>query len=331
MLQNLPQAELPRFMNCPDFESDGFAMMAHLLSRLQPSTTVHLIQDVVTMGNLEHHQGQDVLAYASEWRRLEQTFQNVSVVQLIPLLMLCWLDPEAFPGIRRSLEQGDPTLINGSLADIEERILHEQAIQNSFNFTPNTATSARRANTRPQPSTQTNSTIYPPQNVGHNIIQQFVIDNPKVCIGCWSKDPGHYHLTHGCPVLAAKNWVVKYHPTDAKAISIEHQEHKQGGRSGDGHGQSNGRGTGCGGRDGGQGKDGGGRGNNNANRASEEPHAPAPAPAIATRLPTIVHSNRQIVHRLLAWLQGGPPNTMMFSLTLNPTIVMKMVTHWMIV
>lgn len=123
------------------------------------------------MGNLEHLQGQEVTAYVSEWRRLDQTYQNVPVVQLIPLLMLCRLDPDSFPGIRHSLKQGDPTLINGSLRDFEERILQEQAIQQSFNFKPNSNTSAGRTNTRQQQSNQqTNSTIYPPQNVGHNII-----------------------------------------------------------------------------------------------------------------------------------------------------------------
>jgi hypothetical protein len=101
--------------------------------------------------------------------------------------MLCRLDPNLFPGIQQSLEQGDPTLFNGSLADIEEHILCKQAIQQSFNFMPNADTSVRRTNSHQQhqQSNQNhNSTIYPPQNVGHTIIQQFVVDHPKVCIGC---------------------------------------------------------------------------------------------------------------------------------------------------
>jgi hypothetical protein len=61
-------------------------------------------------------------------------------------------------------------------------------------------------------------------NQHHNIIQQFGVDNHKTCIGCWLPDPGNYHLTHGCPVLAAKNWVVRYHRETAQTILYEHCE-----------------------------------------------------------------------------------------------------------
>jgi hypothetical protein len=134
---------------------------------LQPDTAVHLLQDIITVGHLEHQPGQDVTAYVSEWRRLSNSLQHVSVVQLIPFLMLCRLDPDLFPGIWRSLEQGDPTLLNGSLADIEEHILCEQAIQQSFNFTPNSDASALCTNSHQQsnPPNQNNSTVYPPQNI----------------------------------------------------------------------------------------------------------------------------------------------------------------------
>jgi hypothetical protein len=37
-----------------------------------------------------------------------------------------------------------------------------------------------------------------------------------------AKDPGDWHLTHGCPVLASRDWVVKYDPSAAKTI-----EHKK--------------------------------------------------------------------------------------------------------
>jgi hypothetical protein len=71
------------------------------------------------------------------------------------------LDPDLFPGIQCSLEQGDPTLLNGSLADIEERILRKQAIQQSFKFTPNSGASARRANFANNPTHLTNKTTLP--------------------------------------------------------------------------------------------------------------------------------------------------------------------------
>jgi hypothetical protein len=61
------KAELPRFMNRPDFEHDGFDMLAHLLARPQPGSAVHLLCDVFTIGKHEHLQGQDVMEYVSEW------------------------------------------------------------------------------------------------------------------------------------------------------------------------------------------------------------------------------------------------------------------------
>ncbi|KAL3775483.1 hypothetical protein ACHAWO_010596 [Cyclotella atomus] len=172
----------------------------------------------------------------------------------------------------------------GLLYNIKDRILGEQAIQQSFNFTSNSKTSARRANFCHQsnpPNQQNNSTIYPPQNVSHTIIQQFVVDHPKVCIGCWQPDPGYYHLTHGCPVLAAKKWVVCYHRDTAQALLSKHREHQneqQRGGRGRGRGQDGGSFL-RGGRDGGRGGRDGGRGDNNANRVSEDTQAPAPAPS----------------------------------------------------
>jgi hypothetical protein len=57
MLQNLPSSEIPRFMNRPDFENNGFAMFAYLLARLQPGTAVHLLQDIIAVCNLKHQLG----------------------------------------------------------------------------------------------------------------------------------------------------------------------------------------------------------------------------------------------------------------------------------
>jgi hypothetical protein len=123
MLQILPQQKLNRFMHRPDFEDNGFAMFAHLMACLQPNDLVHILQDVIALGNLEHLPNQEASAYIAECRRIFNSLQHVSVVQLIPLLMLCCLDPDQFTGIRRSLEQGNPSLINVTLEEIEECVL----------------------------------------------------------------------------------------------------------------------------------------------------------------------------------------------------------------
>lgn len=97
ILQHLPAAELHRFMNRSDFESDGFAMFAHLMDRLQPNTVQHLMLDVIALGNLEHRPGEPVEEYISRGRRLFNSLSQVTVAQLLPLLLLClpWNSPQS--------------------------------------------------------------------------------------------------------------------------------------------------------------------------------------------------------------------------------------------
>lgn len=94
MLQTLPQQELNHFMHRPDFKDDGFAMFSHLMACLQPNDLVDFLRDVIALGNLEHLPNQEESAYIAECRRIFNSLQHVWVVQLIPLLMLCCLDPD---------------------------------------------------------------------------------------------------------------------------------------------------------------------------------------------------------------------------------------------
>lgn len=123
---------------------------------------------------------------------MPSNLQRITVAQLLPLLLLCRLDPDQFPAIRRSLEGAYPTLITATLDDVEQRILQELTFQQTFGTAQSPDGSARRARSGPAPAPSpapTHPAAYPPRAPSYATIQQYIEDHPDVCIGCWQRMP----------------------------------------------------------------------------------------------------------------------------------------------
>ena len=192
--------------------------------------------------------------------------------QVIPLLALCRLDKDVFPGIRSSLLAADPTLLSSDISQIEQRMQQEQRIRSTIEKHeggPSSIPSANRStqsransgSTTPSNNNSTSST-HPTSRIFWKQIYSYIESHPNTCLGCFAETPAH--LQHGCPACAKKGWVVIKNPTQANQIWSDY-ENRPSGRSGSNQPAGRG-GRGQAGR-GGRGR---GRGGGNVNRVSED-------------------------------------------------------------
>jgi hypothetical protein len=210
-------------------------MFHHLLTELTPTSLDTLILDVIELGPLEMRPQETPKAFLARARQLMNSLENVKIPQIIPLLVLCRLDREMFPRIRRSLENGDSSLISADMDGVEQRVLCDHSFHLSFGDGPPAPnTSARRANnnrsnqSQPTPTQQASFPPHPPPT--YAAIKKYLEEHPNTCTGCWH-EVSDAHLTKGCPLCAAQGRVRKKDPVKAGRILTEYRAGR-GGRGG---------------------------------------------------------------------------------------------------
>ena len=118
ILMSLPRSVLSMFLNEIIFTPNGIAMLSHLLTHLNPSSSGNLLVAISDLTCLEMVLGELSTDYMSCVRGISQCMRGVSLDQIIPLFAVASLDHDHYPGVNIWYLAGEPALIKCNLLDI---------------------------------------------------------------------------------------------------------------------------------------------------------------------------------------------------------------------
>jgi hypothetical protein len=103
ILNSLPTSELDQFLHQLEFKNDGFKMFSRLIDRLQPAANESKLTNILALASLTFEPQDTTDSFMLRARTCFNSLKDIPVESLIPLLVLCRIDKDKFPGIRRNL------------------------------------------------------------------------------------------------------------------------------------------------------------------------------------------------------------------------------------
>jgi hypothetical protein len=279
LLRVLPTDLQRLFTNDTRYDNDGFLMLARLLAHLQPVSHQSKFLSMMEFANLTKGDNETEAALISRAKGIDQKLSGVSISDCMPLKILSCLS-DVYPGLIARYCQGDATVVNATVNELEALMAAEREAQKAF---PNLYPSASANRARGQPSGPSTSSTPSEQSMTYPLPKgapwekvEDLISSGEVCPVCHSR--GKWHVNDGnyrCVPLARQGKIITSNQQAADQLVAEwdaytqqHNGRSSGGRSGSGRGRSRGRGH-------------GGRNNSSANNTTTAPPSSAPAPAPA--------------------------------------------------
>ena len=90
------------------FDSNGIAMLLHLLTHLNPSSSENPLLTISDINRLEMGLGKTGIYYMPRVRRISQRLQGVLTEKIMPLFAIESLDYDRYPVVKSGYLAGDP-------------------------------------------------------------------------------------------------------------------------------------------------------------------------------------------------------------------------------
>ena len=132
ILASLPQEVLSMFLNDIIFASNGIAILSHLLTHLNPSSSENLLLDIYDLTCLDMGLGKSRINYMLCVRIISQHMQGVLMEKIIPLFSIAVLDHKRYPCVKRCYLVVDPTLVNFNFIDLRILLSSKKTRQKSL-------------------------------------------------------------------------------------------------------------------------------------------------------------------------------------------------------
>ena len=100
------------------FFSNGIAILSHLLTHLNPSSSENVLPAISEITSLDMGLGNTSIYYMYRVRGISQRLQGVLAEKVIPLFSIVILDHNRYPSVKRRYLEGDPALVNGNPLDL---------------------------------------------------------------------------------------------------------------------------------------------------------------------------------------------------------------------
>ena len=121
----LPRAVSSMFLNKNRLASDGIAVIFHLLTHLNPSSSENLLLAISDLPHLEMGLGESRTNYMLRVHGISQQIQGVTMEKNIPLFAIVGLDHDLYPGVKSRYLAGNLALVNCNLPDFRGIIFSE--------------------------------------------------------------------------------------------------------------------------------------------------------------------------------------------------------------
>eukprot|EP00956_Cyclotella_meneghiniana_P017367 scaffold28205_cov85-Cyclotella_meneghiniana.AAC.4 len=241
IVDKIPLKHRTIFADDPLLAQDGFAMLDRLLVTLRGDTVENRLLAITELAAFEYTATDTTATYMARLRGLQAALKGCTIDQFITLIALARMDPGLYPGITNLFLQGDTTLLNEDLSQVERRMERQDRIRS---ITGESADSARRSKPKgkspaapsPNPAPASDKATYPPSTKpSFSTIVEF-LKNTTNCPGCFNRGKGGEKCGKECclPLLAA-GWICKYSPDEAKKLygdlrAKQRQQHNEKGR-----------------------------------------------------------------------------------------------------
>ena len=113
-------------LNVPEFRSDGFKMLHHLLSLVRSTTVAAKMRAVRDLVALEQSSNEPDVVYMSRVRDIDQVVGNMKLSEILPLFALANLESSKYPGLLNRYVMNDPLITNASIRSLEREMVEEE-------------------------------------------------------------------------------------------------------------------------------------------------------------------------------------------------------------
>eukprot|EP00804_Cyclotella_cryptica_P014487 CCRYP_004816-RA/>CCRYP_004816-RA protein AED:0.72 eAED:0.72 QI:0/-1/0/1/-1/1/1/0/939 len=251
LLRVLPLDLQRLFTNDTRFDNDGFLMLHHLLQHLRPVSHQSKFLTMLEFANLSKHDNESEASLISRAKGIDNILSGVSVADCMPLKILSCLS-DSYPGLIARYCQGDQTVVNASVTQLEALMASEREAQRAFPNLYPTASANRARGPPSSPTPPSSSTpsglVYPlPRGAPWEKVED-LISTGSICPVCHSR--GKWHVNEGsfhCVPLARQGKVIINDQEAADKIVADYDIYTKQSTSSGGRGNTNrGRGRGRG-------------------------------------------------------------------------------------
>ena len=113
------------------YDSDGFLMLKHLLEHLQLDSHQNKFLNVLEYANLARANNETEASLISRAKGTHNVLQGVSIADCMPLQILSCLS-DSYPGLIAHYCQGNPTVVNATVSQLETLMASERETQKAF-------------------------------------------------------------------------------------------------------------------------------------------------------------------------------------------------------
>eukprot|EP00573_Skeletonema_grethae_P009666 CAMPEP_0201695634 /NCGR_PEP_ID=MMETSP0578-20130828/7511_1 /ASSEMBLY_ACC=CAM_ASM_000663 /TAXON_ID=267565 /ORGANISM="Skeletonema grethea, Strain CCMP 1804" /LENGTH=630 /DNA_ID=CAMNT_0048181507 /DNA_START=122 /DNA_END=2011 /DNA_ORIENTATION=+ len=128
LLETVPEALIHPYLSSVKYKNDGIAVLRDYLEEINPTSPQNLLKTAIDWASLEMGPQESGSQFMQRVRTLSLRLENCSLPQFIYLLALAKLCAERYPGIAAKYQQGDPTLISGTVDTLTEAVKQEDIL-----------------------------------------------------------------------------------------------------------------------------------------------------------------------------------------------------------
>ena len=96
----------------------GIAILSHLLTHMNPSSSENLLLDISDLTLLKIGSCETIINYMSRIHGISQRIQQVLMEKIVPLFAIAGLDHDFHPNVRSRYLAGRPALVNFNLLNL---------------------------------------------------------------------------------------------------------------------------------------------------------------------------------------------------------------------
>jgi len=231
----------------PEFKTDGFKMLTHLLSMVYSNSTSSKMKAVSDSAALEQAPGDTSGVYMGRVRGIDEVVGNMKVSDLLPLFALANLDTSQYPGLLMRYVINEAKVTNVSIRSLEQEMIDKEGRLKTLHhdgISPDlptslhgakrvgVATPAKKPPLKPAPTPPDTALLpssqYPPNSFIKWYLTKDAASNQYVCTcSFWrAPKPGNdcvkLHRECGCPGAARADIVHCHDATEAAKIATEY-------------------------------------------------------------------------------------------------------------
>ena len=151
MLLSLPWSPSSMFLNNDRFSFDRIAMILHIITQLNPSSSENFLLTINYLNHLEMSLGESSLEYMSRVRGVSQRLQGILIDWIIPPFAIVSLYHNRYLGIKRHYLAEDPALVNCKLLGIGGMLSSKETRQQTLGLPMKYQESRRKRHPTSQP------------------------------------------------------------------------------------------------------------------------------------------------------------------------------------